>query len=1637
MLEHTIPESLVENIRSGRAVLVVGAGVGVPSWKQLLERMTRALLQRGEVGDEAAARDVLGLLHAGQLVRAVSLLGRTLGNQACDRLMAQSWGAVPGLTPVARALARLPFRQVWTTFPGDLIERAMQEDLPDGWPAPRVLTYEHAAEFDRRRRTVLKILGDVTSYVITPRSIRLMLARAEPLSRHVRGYYAEGSLVFIGFRTGDPDLSALLDRLLGQFEPPQSEHYLIASGLGQVAVDELMSEHEVQVINLEGARSEEEEGAALVAFLRDLSISCASSGIGLGHGRPERDDLEGWLALLHEDPFDEEAAARLSAIEETARAAEQWERLVEVLMARVELEGSAPGRASLLREVADVFESRIGDLPRAFTALTAALREDPSDPDALDRAEKLADDTGGWPELIGDIAQVAGEIEDREVAAGYWARLGHWYHKKLDHVDYALAAYRQAVKLDGSRVDARRGLVELCRQQQRWSELADQLITLVDLEPSAAGRVELLLALGELHETQLASTAKAVEAYQRAVDVDPDCDDALAALERLHRKGERWSLLAGVLERRAELWEATGQAQRAAVVRRELATLRAEKLGDVEGAIARHESALADNPRDVAALRSLEELYSKVGRTTQYLITIERLCEAAPSSERLGLLRRLAMESESREGGSERAIHSYERVLEADPLAVDALSGLERLYRREGRWDRLAAVLERHAAVLRAHSARADKWGEVADVYERELDDIPRAVEAHQNALAAQADRRDSLAALAALYQRLGAPARSLEVVVRHARLEGEDGADRWVQAAAIAAEALGDPDVAEQHLEKALASDPNHEGALIALARVHQATAQWGKAAARLEQAAGTARSRFDRVELLMEAAATCDEKLGDARHALELWLAALELDPDHEAAGVRAAERLDAARRWEESLPIREMLVRLVPAGGRKERSRREANLARTSAALGMRHKTVVHYRNAVQADPDSAVAAIGLASALHAMAIEAGGDDGWRDAEVAHRDALARHEGTMSAEALVAMWHRLGLIAAARDSLEQAEHAFRRALERDAGHVPSLEGLVALAERLGDWKALVAAKRELMEVSDEEARVALLGQIGDIYRERMGDAAAALAAYQEGIQRRPGSFALLHKVLELHTETKQWRRALETLAVLSASEADPRRKAKYHFAAGAIARDEIGDADLAVEQFNQALEDDPSMDRALRGLEPLLRQRGEHRGLARVYRRLIKRMGDDAPAAVLLPLWTGLGALCLEELGDRESAIAAFEVAASLDPDSRQRHEQLIELYLEAGEARRQDAIEELQLLVQADPDRVELYRALSRLYREEGEADKAFCLAQALVFLRAAGRDEQELYERMRPGQLVLSRRRLTEDLWQKAILHAREDRRVNGIFASLVGGIAASTAQPPAAFHLSARDRIEVGDEGQPLARLVRYAAGVLGIEPDPQLYVLPGTSDGLRVANTTDRGRLRPALLVGEGHIERVNERELVFDLGKRMAYLRPDRYVSYAMSTLPMLESAFAAALTASGVRAVDHAAPETARLAEQLSHSVPGPVLAQVAALARQASAGAGAQAEKAAGGGLGNGEIAGWRTATDLTANRVGFILCNDLETAARRVAVESAGVSTLSAKDRLRDLLAYSVSEQYFGVRRHLGLALEARRSGAES
>jgi golgin subfamily B member 1 len=1640
MHEHTIPESLIEQIRTGRAALVVGAGIGVPSWKQMLERMTKALETRGREGDEAATKDLEKLLHKGSLSRAVGFLARALGEDVCDRIVQEMWAA-PAETPaIPKVLATLPFRHVWTTFPGDILEHAFETSSPDEWPPTRVVSYQELGELSPRRRTLVKMLGNFDTYVVTPRSVRRALSHAVDLREYVRELYVEGSLVFVGFRYGDPDLSAMLDRVFGMFEPPKGTHYFLGASLGPVTVDEMMADHHIEVINLAGKGGDEVAERSVLDWLEALKADCDKANVTLAQTRPDADDVDGWVAMLGEGG-DEAAEARdaLELVERKARDHKKWDVVVEVILGKIEAALDAE-RAQNLVQLAMVYEEHIGDLSRAFEAVTTACQIAPDDDQAAQLAEKLAAATGNWADLVQMASEIATEATDPKLASKWWARLGHWYSAKLDRADYALPSLRRAIELDPQNRAAYAALAEAQRKGQKWSELADTLRAHAEVETDAATKTDLLIGLGDLSETQLASTQKAIDAYESAAEVACDVDDknatlddALSALERLYRRDEKWADLAKVLDRRAEIQQENGDTNRATAIRAELARLRADKLGDLEGAITRYEAAVTANGSDAQALKALVDLYDKTGRTDDYLRTMERLGQVAPEGEKLATLRKLAAELEDRD--AKRAAETYEKLLAADPNADDAYRGLERMLKNESNWYELVAVLKRHVAASKTPAQRVELYLESAVIDERELDDPHQAIDALMNVLAIEDENKTALSVLPRLYVRTEQFERAVDTLVRHAGIEGDKGATLYAEAGKIAFEKLMDPEAAQRHLDKAIAQDPENFPALRTLGSLHEKRGNWQQAVEMLLRAEAASGSRTERIVLLWEAAQIVDQRLEDPTRSLELFERVLKLDPDHVEAGTKVADRLVTAKRWDDALPVLEMLARQAEGEGadRHLRSRRQAQLGKAYEEVHRTEKAARHYRLAVESDPDSLEAAIGLAYVLMAEAkVNEGNEtaqEQWKEVDRRYREILARHRTGISDGQVAEIWYRLGVAARAMGDDRKAEISFRRALEKEALHEPTLGALVELGGARGEWKSVADAKRAQVDAlakreGTEFHRAKLFEEIGDIWRERLKDPNSAIGAYLEGLKIAPASRVLLHKSLEAFTEQRQWRRAIETLDQLSGLEESPDRRARFHYTAAVIARDELRDHELTVDKFNAALDDAPLTPKAFDGIEKVLQDRKDWKNLARAYRRQLKRMGEDAPVEKLLELWTRLGDVCANELGDVEAATEAYQVACELAPDDIARHEQLADLYLDAGEARRHEAINELQFLLGHAPDRVELYKALASLYRAEHELDKAWCVAQALVFLGSASDEERMLYEKFRPQQFTPAPRRLTEELWQKAIIHPREDRHVGAIFSSTLGALAAGTAQPVTAFGLQPEARTDLDRDPRVVSRIVKYVSGVLAIDPAPMVWLQEG-GDGLRVANTVglgaDRQKLVPSLLVGAPQIGKSDERELAFEVGKRMAYLRPERFVTLAVGTLPKLEAAFAAAVMAGGARLTSHDgqpyAPdneEAKKLAGSLLRQVPGPLLEQVGELSSHLT------------GRLGNGLISNWRAATDLTANRVGFIVANDLETAAKGIATEGASLSSMSVKERLRDLLAYAVSESYFAVRRHLGL-----------
>lgn len=1638
MPEHTIPGHLLEQLRSGNAILIVGSGVGLASWKQLLETMTQTLSSRGRDGDEAAVKDLEKLLHKGSLQRALGFLARQLGEDACDKLVEATWKTPGELPQVAKLMAQLPFRHVWTTFPGDLLENAWSDASPEGWPAPRVHTYRDISELSPRRRGLVKLLGNFDNYVVTPKSVRRALSNAVDLRDYARPYYVEGSLVFVGFRHGDPDLAAVFDRILSSYEYPHGTHYFVGHGVGPVTVDELRAEHHIEVIALDGKAGQDDSNKSLVAWLEALIAATKEAGISLAAAQPDGNDLDGWLELYHEG--DPDARDALVGLEASARKQGEHDKLTAILLAKAELAGDDATRVQALAELAGLYENKLSDARRAFDCWITAIHLAPADEAAIGEAERLAAIVGGWSDLAAEAVELATELRDPPLASMWWSRLGGLYLEKLDRYDYAATSLRRAIELDPTREDAHARWCELLRRQQKWVELADALSARADVVTEGDKKVDIYLSLGDLCENQLASTSRAISAYDAALEIEPDSGEALTALTRLYRRDEKWGHLAKTLEQLAEVVEKSGDAAQAGTLRREIGTLRVEKLGDLEGAVSKHEETLRNNPDDLATLTTLEDLYDKTGRSADYLRVLERLAKMGSDGEKLRRLRRLANELEDRDGELDRAAAAWDQIIALDPKSDDGYRGLERLYQRNEKWYELISAYEKHIAAQKAPADRLPLYVEMAKVYETELSDPHRALEAYQQALALDGKERASAEAVARLYQRIEAWDRAVAALEEIAGGSGELGVGLWADAARIAHEHLDDTARAERDYEKALALVPTHLPSLRGLASLYEASGRWGNAVETLLRAEQSAAIRTERVALLTQAAELLQDKLQDGGRAMQLRERLLKVDPDNLEIAGSVVDLYLEKERWEDAAPILETIVRrsaqqaadgsqsdAAPALDRFDRAKRHAQLGRCYDELHRSEKAAEHYRQSVELDPDQVDAALGLANALMVQA-EARAEGGasqaaglFAEVDKRYREILARHRTALSDGQVADIWLRLGKVSDALGDEKKAEASLRRALERDPHHEATWQALADLAQRRGDWKGLIEAQRAMLVNEEPAGQLRRLEQIGDIARHKQNDTTTALGAYREALALRPNDTGLLNKLLEVYTEKADWRRAVDTLDSLAGAETSPLRRSKFRYAAAVIARDELRDAELAIERFGAALDDEPEHPKAFEASEKLMFDRQDWKGLARGYRKVLKRLGEDAPVDKQSTLWSKLADVCLEHLGDNESAMAALEVCVDLDPSNATRREQLAELYLNSGTDKRHAAIGELQALLAMNPERVEIYKTLSNLYRETGETDKAWCVAAALVFLGAASPEEAALYAKHRPGKLVTSTRRLTEELWQKAVWHGKEDRHVSAILAAVSPHLVAKQAQAPSAFGLDSSQQLD-GDNG--FYKMVKYGASVLGLDNTPLVWTNP--EEGIRYANTVGLGeqknRAVPSLLIST---KSRDEREVLFEIGKRLAYLRPERIAALSMPSAPVLESALISALVAANTTATSVTGQEVTALdnnrplSKELQSTLPEPVLAHVATIGHRLS------------GRLGNGLVSGWRTGTDMTANRAGLVLSGDLEAAARVVARETGSLSALGPKERLRDLLAYSVSEEYFAVRRYLGLEVVDR------
>ncbi|HEX5061998.1 MAG TPA: tetratricopeptide repeat protein, partial [Kofleriaceae bacterium] len=1127
----------------------------------------------------------------------------------------------------------------------------------------------------------------------------------------------------------------------------------------------------------------------------------------LAHERIGDDNraIAAYQKVLEIEPDNDLASRELGKL---YTVSEQWQPLADLLLDRA----SRTADLDPLMLVAHIFEDKLEDAHNAFVVWLTVFRREPERPHLLEQLHRLAPRTS-LAELLPETKALAGELEAKypAIAAELWHAIGNWARDVLDQREEAAAALERAARLDPGKTDE---AADLLRNDGKWADLVALLVRRSDHETDAKRRSALFAEVGELYETRLEQPYDAIEWFERATAEDPSSPAPLVALHRIHLDRENWDALGELLPR---LIETLGlSAPRALIVDLyvELGTILADQLGRPDDAVESFRDALALDPKHVPAFQGLAKVYQTGGQTEALLEASEAEVDASPAVVQVKRYPDIAAEWHEL-SRLDRAIATWHKMLALEPRNVDAHKGLARALRDDEQWAELAVALRAQHKVIIEPFERIALLLELADLNENRFTNHEPAISTYREVLAIDPHNRAALDALARLYERAGQWLASLDILQRIAAETVNDRRAHSEVLQRIGQVQLSARDTvkAEASLTEAIALDPDNAHAHEGMGRVLLQQGKLVAAAEKLLRAAQLSQHKGEITRLLTDAAWIFRYRLADNEHARECLERILEIDPEHVDAKQAMAELLHDTQEWAslwehlEDQAERAQTDEAMPA---PERLAIFQKAARCALELRKFAVSIALYDAALAIDQSPQTQLDRAEAFYRSNALDA--------AAAAYQTILARYQTTLERPQLIEINRKLGAIYAELGKTGQAVTFYQKVLDLDGNHRETHNDLAELHLARGQFDDAIASLRSLAALASGPERVPFLERIGDLYHDKLSSTARAMSTYLEALDADKNNHRILQRILELQTETGQWKPAVETIERFLAVETDAARRGAYHIASAEIRRTHLKDDAGALECYETAIDEmfreeplrEATRERALdafHALRELVTADKNWKYLEQCYRRMIRRVPKGDP--VVLPLWDGLGDIYRFRLQHPQSAIETFEVAHNLDPDkSPHRTRILAELYAQTGTKRPKQASEKAARLVEVDPMNADSYRALGRTALAAGRVDEAWCVARALVFLKQANKEETALYHRYQRHETRKAKGLLDEDAWGH-VRHPDEDLTISAIFALTWEASVALRAGPAKAFQLKPKERLGIEESTGIVAKIFK------------------------------------------------------------------------------------------------------------------------------------------------------------------------------------------------------------------------------------
>jgi tetratricopeptide (TPR) repeat protein len=1084
-----------------------------------------------------------------------------------------------------------------------------------------------------------------------------------------------------------------------------------------------------------------------------------------------------WEEILRLQPGDPIALESLVAAYEKLARPDDLGRVLEVQIAQT---GQDPSlKAEEVRRLARLAEGALADPARAQRAWEELLRATPSDSEALEALSRRYAETRDWRALVAILERRIPLASDSQAAVALALERARIFEEELDTRSEAMATLEQLVaELDPRSLTAYARLRKLAEIGSDWSRVVSVAEKQLFLEDDPGKKAGQALQIGELLRDHLGDPRRAISAFERAIEIDPQNQGGLQALASLYAEAGQWQRLMATSEKLLELAPAEDRALRRRLLY-EMAETAASKLGDAKLAFDLYRRAYSEGS-DGDALQRLEE----VAKTHALWIDLLEVYEgsrarATHPAEQVAMSLKIAGIVEGALGSPERAFDVLREALTSEPEGTTLLPELERLAAGTGDW---AGLLDVYAQVARSRPEAQDKvmlLRRRASVHEQQQNNPSGALDEYLRALALLPDDEslraeigrlaevsgrweDAISVEAQRFSRTADFDSKVVIACRAAGMVEEKLKDRrrafraYLNAFRLAPEnqtivshlwriaALLEQDrVAEDAAAVELPQDLIEEVQELASDTPASAPAENrsrpgpGKRKAEQLSAWGEFAQAYEllptseisiRHRYLRRAADVWERGARDIARSLDALERAFKLDTRDEI--VRAELRRIAIEqnRWETVCAI---FARAAEAATREEAVALHHDVARFHEELNEPHKAEASYRAILQLKPDDSAALTRLEDLVRRQ-------ERWEDLA----GLLEKRTGTTldplpragnrrkrMLELAELYDHRLERPYEAIDAYERFVDGMEDD-ERGTDHsevvresCDALESLSRLYARLGMWPKAVEALDRQIELGPEENRLrSLRWRIGEIRERELGQPEEAISAYEAILETAPQdaeALAALDRLLDAQGRYEP----LQEILRRRAEQARGSEKVELIKRRARILEERLGNADAAAACLRalgpEAVRDEETAAALLRNLG---RAGLAHEALRLLDQRIDFLVNEGAPVDKVAALQLQAAALRLDRLDDVDGARRSIEAALALHPENPSALGALARLHLRRNDfaayakARTREAEASGQ-----GPEGAEAWLEAGRVLRDQlgkpGEARRCFERAAA--------------------------------------------------------------------------------------------------------------------------------------------------------------------------------------------------------------------------------------------------------------------------------------------------------------------------------